>query len=68
MTNKLLTTYTASNHYTPGDNAKEVARFINEEGIAREDIFTIVAGPNYQTVYYFVEAIDVKIKELHYEG
>lgn len=62
MSKHFLTTYTASNGYDPEGNAKEIARFINDQEIFRDYILTIVAGPNYQTLYYYVEAVDVTIK------
>ena len=63
MSKNFLTTYTTSNSYDPTGNAKEIAKFINEEKILRGEILTIVAGPSYQTLYYYVEAVDVTIKE-----
>jgi len=52
MSKNFLTTYIASN------DIQAIPDFINDEKILREDILTIVAGPNYQILYYYVELTD----------
>ena len=58
MSKKHLATYITNRAIS-----RDIAEFINEEGIPREDILTIVAGPNYQILYYYVEAVDITLKE-----